>query len=124
VSGKLTWRYRRAVSIAHRIRSSVALRGWRGTLSRISQEFVARPEVDDTLSLLPLDVPFEPFVVASSEQPRLSIVIPVYGKVEYTLACLRSLVANPPTDAFCVMRATSASWAVAMRAPPLPVATS
>lgn len=78
-------------------------------MSRISQEFVARPEVDDTLSLLPLDVPFEPFVVASSEQPRLSIVIPVYGKVEYTLACLRSLVANPPTDAFEVIVVDDAS---------------
>jgi GT2 family glycosyltransferase/glycosyltransferase involved in cell wall biosynthesis len=109
VSGKLTWRYRRAVSIAQRLRSSVALRGWRGTLSRISQEFVARPEVDDTLSLLPLDVPFEAFVVASSEQPRLSIVVPVYGKLEYTLACLRSLVANPPTDTFEVIVVDDAS---------------
>jgi GT2 family glycosyltransferase/glycosyltransferase involved in cell wall biosynthesis len=109
VTGKLTWRYRRAVSIAQRIRSSVALRGWRGTLSRISQEFVARPEVDDTLSLLPLDVPFEPFTVPTSEQPRLSIVIPVYGKLEYTLACLRSLVTNPPTDAFEVIVVDDAS---------------
>jgi GT2 family glycosyltransferase/glycosyltransferase involved in cell wall biosynthesis len=109
VSGKLTWRYRRAVSIAQRIRSSVALRGWRGTLSRISQEFASRPEVDDTLSLLPLDVVFEPFLVPSSEQPRVSIVIPVYGKVEYTLACLRSLVANPPSDAFEVIVVDDAS---------------
>ena len=109
MTGKLTWRYRRAVSIAQRLRSSVALRGWRGTFSRISQEFVARPEVDDTLSLLPLDVPFEPFTLPFSEQPRLSIVIPVYGKLEYTLACLRSLVANPPTDAFEVIVVDDAS---------------
>jgi GT2 family glycosyltransferase len=109
VSRKLTWRYRRAISIAQRIRSSVALRGWRGTFSRISQEFVSRPDVDDTLSLLPLDTPFEPFLVPSSAQPRVSIVIPVYGKVEYTLACLRSLVANPPTDAFEVIVVDDAS---------------
>lgn len=109
MSGKLTWRYRRAVSIAQRIRSSVALRGWRGTLSRISQEFASRPEVDDTLSLLPLDVAFEPFAIPSSEQPRISIVVPVYGKVEYTLACLRSIVANSPTDAFEVIVVDDAS---------------
>ena len=109
MSGKLTWRYRRAVSIAQRLRSSVALRGWRGTLSRISQEFATRPEVDDTLSLLPLDVGFEPFAVPSSSQPRISVVIPVYGKLEYTLACLRSLVANPPTDAFEVIVVDDAS---------------
>jgi len=109
VSGKLTWRYRRAVSIAQRLRSSVALRGWRGTMSRISQEFASRPEVDDSLSLLPLDAAFEPFTLPSSEQPRISIVIPVYGKLEYTLACLRSIVANPPTDAFEVIVVDDAS---------------
>jgi GT2 family glycosyltransferase/glycosyltransferase involved in cell wall biosynthesis len=109
VSGKITWRYRRAVSIAQRLRSSVALRGWRGTISRISQEFATRPEVDDSLSLLPLEVTFEPFDVPSSESPRLSIVIPVYGKLEYTLACLRSIVANPPTDAFEVIVVDDAS---------------
>jgi GT2 family glycosyltransferase/glycosyltransferase involved in cell wall biosynthesis len=109
VTGKLTWRYRRAVSIAQRLRSSVALRGWRGTLSRISQEFASRPEVDDTLSILPLDVVFEPFVVPSSEQPRISIVIPVYGKLEYTLACLRSIVANRPTVLFEVIVVDDAS---------------
>ncbi|WP_213949638.1 glycosyltransferase [Luteibacter sp. dw_328] len=109
MSGKITWRYRRAVSIAQRLRSSVALRGWRGTISRISQEFATRPEVDDSLSLLPLEVTFEPFDVPSSESPRLSIVIPVYGKLEYTLACLRSIVANPPTDAFEVIVVDDAS---------------
>lgn len=109
MSGKLTWRYRRAVSIAQRIRSSVALRGWRGTISRISQEFVSRPELDDTLSLLPLDTPFEPFAVPSGAHPRVSIVIPVYGKLEYTLACLRSLVVNPPSDAFEVIVVDDAS---------------
>ncbi|WP_233260170.1 glycosyltransferase [Luteibacter sp. OK325] len=109
MSGKLTWRYRRAISIAQRLRSSVALRGWRGTVSRISQEFASRPEVDDSLSLLPLDMAFEPFALPSSEQPRISLVIPVYGKLEYTLACLRSIAANPPTDAFEVIVVDDAS---------------
>ena len=78
-------------------------------MSRISQEFASRPEVDDSLSLLPLDAAFEPFTLPSSEQPRISIVIPVYGKLEYTLACLRSIVANPPTDAFEVIVVDDAS---------------
>jgi GT2 family glycosyltransferase/glycosyltransferase involved in cell wall biosynthesis len=78
-------------------------------MSRISQEFASRPEVDDSLSLLPLDVAFEPFALPSSEQPRISIVIPVYGKLEYTLACLRSIAACPPTDAFEVIVVDDAS---------------
>lgn len=109
MTGKLTWRYRRFVSIAQRVRSSVALRGWRGTLSRISQEFASRPAFDDTLALLPLDVPFEPFGLPSSPQPRVSIVIPVHGKLAYTLACLRSIAAAPPSDPFEVIVIDDAS---------------
>ncbi|MDF4024871.1 glycosyltransferase [Luteibacter sp. PPL201] len=109
MSGKLSWRYRRALTIAQRVRSSIALRGWRGTLSRISQEFVSRPAIDDSLRLLPLDAPFEPFALPSSSHPRVSIVIPVHGKLAYTLACLRSIAATPPTDPFEVIVVDDAS---------------
>ncbi|QEE23701.1 glycosyltransferase [Rhodanobacter glycinis] len=55
------------------------------------QEFQTRPEHDDTLELLSLDEPFEPFALSTSDTPRVSIVIPVHGKFAYTIACLRSL---------------------------------
>lgn len=69
----------------------MALRGWRGTLARIRQEFASRPEFDDTLALLPLDEAFVPFALSGSAEPKVSIVIPVHGELAYTLACLRSV---------------------------------
>jgi GT2 family glycosyltransferase/glycosyltransferase involved in cell wall biosynthesis len=78
-----------------RTRSSLALRGWRGTFMRVRREFQAWPEFDEALSLLPLDEPFAPFALPRAEAPRVSIVIPVYGKLTYTLACLRSLARHP-----------------------------
>ncbi|NKJ20890.1 glycosyltransferase [Dyella sp. SG609] len=75
-----------------RARASLALRGWHGTAQRVLQEFRRIPEEDEALSLLPLDEPFAPFAVPRAEAPRVSIVIPTYGKLPYTLACLRSIV--------------------------------
>ncbi len=69
----------------------MVLRGWRGTWARMRQEFQSRPEVDEALSLLPLDAPFSPFALPNPDAPQVSIIIPVYGKLAYTLACLRSL---------------------------------
>ena len=37
------------------------------------------------------------------ENPEVSVLIPVYGKVEYTLACLKSIVANLPRVSFEVL---------------------
>ncbi|MEZ2419340.1 glycosyltransferase [Luteibacter sp. RCC_6_2] len=39
----------------------------------------------------------------------MTVVIPVYGKIEYTLACLRSIAAYPPTDPFEVIVVDDAS---------------
>lgn len=89
--GKLSWRLKRLAYILQRLRGSVALRGWRGTLSRIRQEFQPPPARDDSLELIALDEPFVPFALPSAGQPVVSVVIPVHGKREYTVACLRSL---------------------------------
>jgi len=55
------------------------------------QEFQSRPVLDDALDLLPLNEPFSPFTLTVSEQPKVSVIIPIHGKLAYTLACLRSL---------------------------------
>lgn len=47
---------------------------------------------------MPLDEPFFPFALPVDDAPAASIIIPVYGKLPYTLACLRSL-ARHATDA-------------------------
>jgi len=97
------------MSMARRVRASLALRGWRGTIKRISQDLARRPDVDDSLSLLPLEAAFTPLSLPCSSAPRVSIVIPVHGKIEYTLACLRSITNHPPTDPFEVVVVDDAS---------------
>jgi len=37
------------------------------------------------------------------ENPRVSVLIPVYGKIEYTLACLKSIADYPPCASFEVI---------------------
>jgi GT2 family glycosyltransferase/glycosyltransferase involved in cell wall biosynthesis len=92
-----------------RTRSSIALRGWRGTLMRARQEFESRPEIDNDLSLLPLDEPFAPFTLSVSDTPRVSIIIPIHGKLAYTVACLRSLARHPAQATFEVIVVDDAS---------------
>lgn len=36
----------------------------------------------------------------TSEEPLVSVIIPVYGQLDYTLQCLRSIAANPPAVPF------------------------
>jgi GT2 family glycosyltransferase len=91
LAGKLSWRLKRIAYLLQRLRGSLALRGWRGTLARIRQEFQPPPARDGSLELIALDEPFAPFALPSAGQPVVSVVIPVHGKREYTVACLRSL---------------------------------
>ncbi len=103
------WRYRRLLTMARRVRASIALRGWRGTIGRISQDLARRPYVDDSLSMLPLEAAFTSLSLPTSVAPLVSIVIPVYGKIEYTLACLRSIASFPPSAPFEVVVVNDAS---------------
>jgi O-antigen biosynthesis protein len=106
---KLAWRFKRLGYLLQRTRSSIALRGWRSTLARARQEFEARPAFDDQLSLLPLIEAFVPFALPVDDAPEISIIIPVYGKLEYTLACLRSLAKHGASAKFEVIVVDDAS---------------
>jgi O-antigen biosynthesis protein len=88
---------------------SFAQRGMRGTLARIAHEFKRRPQVDQTLHLLPLDGDVAGLVVPDSPEPLVSIVIPVHGKLEYTVACLRSIALHGASAAFEVIVVDDAS---------------
>lgn len=106
---KLQWRARRMGFLLQRLRGSVALRGWRSTLARVAQEFQSRPERDDELSLLPLDTPFTPFALPVAAEPLVSIIIPIHGKLAYTLTCLRSLARHGAQAPFEVIVVDDAS---------------
>ncbi|EIL98462.1 hypothetical protein UUA_11848 [Rhodanobacter thiooxydans LCS2] len=103
------WRLKRLGYLWQRTRGSLALRGWRGTLARMRQEFQSRPELDEALALLPLDEPFVPFALPVSDQPQVSVVIPVHGELAHTLACLRSLARHGAQVPFEVIVVDDAS---------------
>ena len=92
-----------------RLRGSLALRGWRDTLARVAQEFHRHPLTDDSLQLLPLDQPFAPFALPTTSIPRISVIVPVHGKLPHTLACLRSLARHDAQMPFEVIVVDDAS---------------
>ncbi len=75
----------------------------------MAQEFRQRPETDDALQLLPLDEPFAVFALPTSNTPRVSVIVPVHGKLAYTLACLRSIARHGAQAAFEVIVVDDAS---------------
>jgi O-antigen biosynthesis protein len=95
--------------VFRRIVGSFALRGTRGTLSRIAQEFARRPALDPELHLLPLSMDANGLVLPSPAEPRVSVIIPVHGELAYTLACLRSITQRAAAAAFEVIVVDDAS---------------
>ncbi|MHA6204587.1 glycosyltransferase [Dyella soli] len=65
--------------------------------------------MDDSLQVAPLVMPFEPFVLPTSESPLVSVIIPIHGKLAYTLACLSSIQRHPPRAPFEVIVVDDAS---------------
>ena len=97
------YRRKRVSSALSRTRGSVARRGVLATLRRAAVEFKHTP-----VHLTPMfegepSTVFESFALPTSEQPRVSIVIPVYNKIHYTVACLRSLVEHAASVPFEVI---------------------
>lgn len=93
----------------HRTRGSLASRGLNATIARAADEF-RRPA---TLPAAPVasepGEDFSPFTLPTSTTPRVSIVIPVFGKIAYTIACLRSLVEHASDTLFEVIVVDDAS---------------
>ena len=92
----------------HRTRGSLASRGVVGTLKRAAAEFRRMP----TIAPLTIAVPsekFAPFAVPCATAPRVSIVIPVYNKIAYTAACLRSLAEHAGAVPFEIIVVDDAS---------------
>lgn len=109
LTGNLHWRLKRLGYLWQRTRGSIALRGWRGTLTRIAGALRHRPIAQDALPLLPLDLPFTPFALPVADAPRVSVIIPVHGKLAWTLACLRSIARDGADAAFEVIVVDDAS---------------
>ncbi len=87
---------KRIIGLIHRGLASLRTRGWRATLHRVGVHTRRQPPPQRAPLYFPEAAPFAPFQVPYSDQPRASIVIPVYNHCDHTLACLRALAAHPP----------------------------
>ena len=99
----LGYRRKRVSSALSRTRGSLARRGMIATMRRAALELRRTP-----LRLTPMlegepSTLFEPFALLTSKRPRVSIVIPVYNKIHYTVACLRSLLEHAGSVPFEVI---------------------
>lgn len=115
---ELRFRWAKARHLARRLAASLSQDGPLATWRRILRQMRPTPtalRIRDDL-YLPEPAPFDPFAVPASAVPRASIVIPVYGQVEHTLACLRAIAAHPPATAIEVIvvddgsRDATAEW--------------
>ncbi|MGH8038490.1 MAG: glycosyltransferase [Stenotrophomonas sp.] len=86
----------RMIGLLRRSLASLRTRGWQATWQRIRVHTRTLPAPRSAALYLPEALPFAPFSVPHSVEPRVSIVIPVYNHVGHTLACLRALAAHPP----------------------------
>ena len=103
LAARLHYFISRARAIRHRTRGSLASRGFIGTLKRAADEFRAPAALTEPLAIAAPSEEFTPFELPSSANPRVSIVIPVYNNIHYTVACLRSIVEHSDATSFEVI---------------------
>lgn len=101
----------RAAGLLQRGMASLRTRGLRATLAHARERFsrVPAPATGLWFPATEPATPFVPFAVPASAAPRASIVIPVYGQLAHTLACLRAIAAHPPAAAVEVIVVDDAS---------------
>ena len=75
---------------------------WVLRLSSTSNNYIYSRSTKTALALDSRDLGID-FSLPTSPDPIVSVVIPVYGKIEFTLACLRSIAKYPPKAPFEVV---------------------
>ena len=103
------WQLKRLYATLQRVSGSLAQRGLYGTIARIAQEFRLRPIMRPSWQLDELDTPFARFELPYQATPSVSVIIPIHGKLPYTLACLRSIARYGAKAAFEVIVVDDAS---------------
>ncbi len=105
--------------VAAALRASPAMQSsWLRPLRSLYRRVRGRPGIVVPLALPSVELPadrdetnvlVEGLSFPVVDQPRVSIVIPAYGNLKYTAACLRSIADNPPAALFEVIVAEDMS---------------
>ena len=94
IRASLRFRASRLASLAGRVRGSLARRGLRGTFARARQEL--REQAQQAPVTVQVDTPqpaetYAPLAIATSDTPRVSVIVPVYNQLHHTWNCLKAL---------------------------------
>ncbi|MBN8923476.1 MAG: hypothetical protein BGP10_05695 [Rhodanobacter sp. 68-29] len=108
MSSLVRWKLQQLEYALKRVRGSLAQRGIKGTIARIRQE-LRKPPSEDTALFLDAVSASIPASIPCAAAPEVSVVIPVHGKLEWTLTCLRSIVRHPARTSFEVIVVDDAS---------------
>ncbi len=100
MKARMLFNLARLRAIIHRTRGSLASRGLIGTMKRAADEFRNKPLPVSALRIPEPTEDFTPFDVPFSDKPHVSIIIPVFNKIAYTAACLRSLAEHADQVSF------------------------
>ncbi len=92
----------RTLGLWQRMRGSLRRRGLAGTFQRTLREFRHGRLPAVAVAVAPQEH-IEDIHLPTWPQPQVSIVIPVYNKIAYTLACLKSLATHASTASFEVI---------------------
>jgi len=104
----ISWKLQQLGYVLKRVRGSLAQRGLQGTFHRIRQELL-QPSVEDlALRLEPVNTS-PPAQLPCAAVPEVSVIIPVHGKLEWTLTCLRSIARHGAYTPFEVIVVDDAS---------------
>ncbi len=96
----LAFRKSRLLAQFRRVRGSLVQHGLGGTWTRLLRELRGVKPIRTRETFAAPSEDFSPFSVPGSEQPRVSIVIPVHNKFAYTAACLRSIAEHAAASTF------------------------
>lgn len=93
----------RATGLIRRGWLSLRTRGLRASWQRVRVQLRRVPAARRATLAFPPETPRAPAALPTSDVPLASIVIPVYGQLDHSLRCLRSLAAWPPQVPFEVI---------------------
>ncbi|WP_414637017.1 glycosyltransferase [Arenimonas sp.] len=105
----LAYRLRHLRVVAGRVQASLRSRGLAGTWQRIRERRQARRGGPPAFAPPAADLRTRPLKLDAVATPRASIVIPAYGQLDYTLACLHALAACGDRTPFEVIVVDDAS---------------
>lgn len=99
----------RVAGLVRRGWTSLRVRGTAATLRTVLRHLAPAPAIQRAALWRPDAADTAAIVLPAGHAPRASILIPVYGQLAHTLACLRAIAAHPPAAACEVIVVDDAS---------------